>query len=154
MRSISHSVDVRLACDCSVWRAYIPRVWASTSCVFAWPAGHANMPVGYHTSASTVCRYNRHSARSLRLAISSAEIWIHFSNKIYGSNFIKQHSDTVMIWNYQNADCSLENWICCVVYNNFRHTSSLYTYGSFCIQRRWLVVMLVLQIADPAQIFR
>jgi len=31
---------------------------------------------------------------------------IHFSNKIYGSNFIKQHSEAVMVWNYQNADCS------------------------------------------------
>jgi len=34
------------------------------------------------------------------LAASNAEI-------IYGSNFIKQHSETVMVWNYQNADCSL-----------------------------------------------
>jgi len=31
------------------------------------------------------------------LAASNAEI-------IYGSNFIKQHSETVMVWNYQNAD--------------------------------------------------
>jgi len=46
---------------------------------------------------------------------------VYFSNKIYGSNFIKQHSDTVMVWNYQNADCSLrKNY--CVIYYNFRHT--------------------------------
>ena len=32
---------------------------------------------------------------------------ICFSIKTYGSNFIKQHSETVMVWNYQNADCSL-----------------------------------------------
>ena len=32
-----------------------------------------------------------------------------FSSKIYGSNFIKQHSETVMVLNYQNADCSLKN---------------------------------------------
>jgi len=33
------------------------------------------------------------------LAISSAKILIYtfFSNKIYGSNFIKQHSETVMV---------------------------------------------------------
>ena len=26
---------------------------------------------------------------------------------MYGSNFIEQHSDTVTVWNYQIADCSL-----------------------------------------------
>ena len=31
------------------------------------------------------------------LAISNATILICFSNKIYGSNFIKQHSETVMV---------------------------------------------------------
>ena len=35
-------------------------------------------------------------------AISNAKIYI--SNKIYQSNFIKQHSETVTVWNYQNAD--------------------------------------------------
>ena len=32
-----------------------------------------------------------------------------FSNKIYGSNFNKQHSETLTVWNYQDADCSLKN---------------------------------------------
>ena len=31
------------------------------------------------------------------LAISDAKILIYFSNKIYGSNFIKQHSEAVMV---------------------------------------------------------
>jgi len=31
------------------------------------------------------------------LAISSAEILIFFSKKIYGSSFVKQHSETVMV---------------------------------------------------------
>jgi len=31
------------------------------------------------------------------LAISNAKILIYFSNKIYGSNFIKQHSEAVMV---------------------------------------------------------
>ena len=31
------------------------------------------------------------------LAISNAEILIYFSNEIYGSNSIKQHSETVMV---------------------------------------------------------
>ena len=40
------------------------------------------------------------------LAISSANIKIYCSSKLSGSNFIKQHSETVMVWNYQNVDCS------------------------------------------------
>jgi len=31
------------------------------------------------------------------LAISNAKILINFSNKIYESNFMKQHSETVMV---------------------------------------------------------
>ena len=27
-------------------------------------------------------------------------------------NFIKQHSETVMVWKYQNADCSFKKWLC------------------------------------------
>ena len=37
----------------------------------------------------------------LGLVISNAKILIYFSNKIYGRNFIKQHSETVVVWNYQ-----------------------------------------------------
>jgi len=56
-------------------------------------------------------------------AISNAKILIYFSNKIYGrSFFIKQHSETVMVWNYQNADCSLRKEFYCIIYYNFRHT--------------------------------
>jgi len=33
------------------------------------------------------------------LAISNLKIFIYFSDKIYGSNFIKQHWETVMIRN-------------------------------------------------------
>ena len=49
-----------------------------------------------------VRRYSWHS-----LAISSAEMSIYFSDKMYGSNFIKQNSETLIVWNYQNDDCSL-----------------------------------------------
>ena len=35
--------------------------------------------------------------RSPGLAIFNAKILIYFSSKIYGSNFIKQHSETVMV---------------------------------------------------------
>ena len=37
-----------------------------------------------------------------------AKIKMYFSNKIYDSIFIKQHSETVMVRNCQNADCSFE----------------------------------------------
>jgi len=46
--------------------------------------------------------------RSPGLAISNGKILIYnFSNKLHGNYFIKQHSETVMVWNYQNADWSL-----------------------------------------------
>ena len=47
------------------------------------------------------------------LAISSAKIFIYFSNKIYGSDFVEQHTETVMVWNYENADCCLRKKILC-----------------------------------------
>ena len=56
------------------------------------------------------------------LAISSAKILLYFSNKMYASNFIKQHSETVMVWNYQNADCSLRKKIYCVISFIIPHT--------------------------------
>ena len=44
------------------------------------------------------------------LAVSDAKKSILcFLNKIYGSKFIIQHSETVMVSNYQNVDCSLKN---------------------------------------------
>ena len=54
-------------------------------------------------------------------AFSNAEILAYFSYKIYGSNFIKQHSETVMVSNYQNANCRFKKKIV-VIYYNFRHT--------------------------------
>ena len=38
-----------------------------------------------------------------------SNINIFFSNKMHGSNFIKQHCETFTIWNYQYADCSSKN---------------------------------------------
>ena len=40
------------------------------------------------------------------LARSNAKILIFFSNKTCGSNFVEQHPETVMVWNYRNAHCS------------------------------------------------
>jgi len=45
------------------------------------------------------------------LAISNAKMLIYFSNKIYGSSFIKHESETVVVWNYQNVDCNLRKKI-------------------------------------------
>ena len=44
--------------------------------------------------------------RLLAMAISNAKILIYFFI-IRRSDFIKQHSETVMVWNYQNANCSI-----------------------------------------------
>ena len=70
-----------------------------------------------------VCRYNWHSAGSPGWPLSVLKYKYLFSNKTYGSNFIKQHSETVMVRNYQNADCSFNS----VIYYNFRHTFVPYT---------------------------
>ena len=35
--------------------------------------------------------------------------YILFANKIYENNFVKQHSKTVMVWNYQNTDYNFKN---------------------------------------------
>jgi len=45
------------------------------------------------------------------LAISNARMLIYYSNKIHGSNFVKQHSETVVVRNYQNVDFSLREKI-------------------------------------------
>jgi len=52
------------------------------------------------------CWFRRLAIFILSTMKHNAKILMCFSNKIYGSNFIKQHSDTVMIWHQQNADCS------------------------------------------------
>ena len=63
------------------------------------------------------------------LVISNAKISIYFLNKIYGNNFIKQHSETVMVLNYQNADCSFKNkFVVLFIYYNFRHTFVHYSF--------------------------
>ena len=68
-----------------------------------------------------VCRYNWHNAGSLGWPFPMLKISLYFSNKIHRSNFIKQHSETVMVWNFWNADCILRKKFYCVIYYNFRH---------------------------------
>jgi len=58
-----------------------------------------------------VCRYNWHSAGSMGWPFPMLNIGLNifFKQKKYGSNFSKQHSKTIMVRNYKNADCSLKN---------------------------------------------
>jgi len=44
-----------------------------------------------------VRRYNWHSAGAVSWPFSNAKIKIHFSNKIHGSNVIRQHSKIVVV---------------------------------------------------------
>jgi len=44
-----------------------------------------------------VCRIQLAQYRFPRMTIANAKILTYFSNKIYGINFIKQHSETVMV---------------------------------------------------------
>ena len=61
------------------------------------------------------------------------KIFIYVANKIYGSKFIKQHAETVMVWNYhQNVDCSgKKKKKNCVIYYNFWHTFVPYSLQCF-----------------------
>jgi len=61
------------------------------------------------------------------LAISYVKLLKYFSNKICGSNFVKRHSETVMVWNYQNAGCSLRKKL---LWSIFRHTFVPYGWSS------------------------
>jgi len=67
-----------------------------------WPMRLRSLPVRNESAPIQLAQ-----SRCLGLAICNAKILIYFSHKIHGSNFIKQHSETVMVWHYQNADCSL-----------------------------------------------
>jgi len=82
---------------------------------------------------TTVCRYDWHSAGSLGWPYPMLR-YNFFSNKIHVSNcvrnFIKQHSETVMVWNYQYADCSLKNKfvvLFIIIFGTF----------SFAVVRQW-----------------
>ena len=54
---------------------------------------------------------NPDSAGSLSWLFPMLKYEYTFSNKIYGSNFIKRHSETVTVWNYQNAIAVFKKFI-------------------------------------------
>jgi len=71
--------------------------------------------IGYESAPIHQCRFPG-------LAISRAKALIYFLYKIYGSTFIKQHTETVMVWNYRKAGCSLRIKFYSVIYYHFWHT--------------------------------
>ena len=97
--SAGHSASIRQIAACRVRYSSDPTA----------PHRFNNVSYTPHNQLGTkLCRYKWHSAgRFPAPAISDAKISIFISNKIYGSNFIKQHPETVVVLNYQNADCSL-----------------------------------------------
>ena len=85
-----------------------------------------------HHSAKLVLTGNKSvpiqlaQCRFYGLAVSNAKMLRHFQLKIYGSNFIKQHSETDTVRNYESADCRFKKKYC-VNYSNFRHTLVSYS---------------------------
>ena len=61
------------------------------------PAGNSTSPIGNESVPIQLaqCWFSV-------MAIHSAKILMYFSNKIYGSNLIKQHSETIMVYNQRN----------------------------------------------------
>jgi len=78
------------------------------------PTGNVSVPIQL-----AQCRF-------YGLAVSNAKMLRYFQVKIYGSNFIKQHSETVTVRNYESADCRFKKKYC-VNYSNFRHTLVSYS---------------------------
>ena len=73
-----------------------------------------------------VCRYSWHSAGSRGWPFPVLKCQYIFTDKIYGSNFIEQHSETVIVLNYQGAVYSLRKKFYCDVCYNFLHTLVAY----------------------------
>ena len=76
------------------------------------------LPIG-----KKLCRYNLYSAGSLGWPFPVLKYKYIFQIKCteaISSKFIQQHSEAVMVWNYQNADSikiKLSNIECSVIYN-------------------------------------
>jgi len=84
-------------------RQILPPTW-----IWRHVANAAASLTGEREEGTKVCRYNWHSSCFLVLAISKAKTLMHFSNKTHGSNFTEHYSESVTVWDQQNADCSLK----------------------------------------------
>jgi len=77
--------------------------WAARSLLAAAAAGAFVSTASHHAGLMSLIAISGKCADTIgtvpvRWACHfSAEILIYFSNKIYGGNFIKQHSETVMV---------------------------------------------------------
>ena len=71
------------------------RIWL----VFTRAIGDGMFTVAMRSNRERKCADTIGTMPVPGLAFSSAKILIYFSNKIHGSNFIKQHSETVTVRN-------------------------------------------------------
>jgi len=68
------------------------RVGCARARNIAWTLHHSRTEIGNESAPIQLAQ-----CRFPGLAISNAKIFIYFSKKIYGSNFIEQHSETVIV---------------------------------------------------------
>ena len=85
------------------------------------------------------------------LAILNAKIFLKLN--IFGSTFIKQHSEIVMVWSYQNADCSslyytyfhiAYSWPLCANMTSSVKLNSRFGYKKQSIQDTWIQVRVII----------
>ena len=98
------SLTERWVCMLSSWSRHQSRSCCMSTASSLLASSAARDQQHRRQQGTIVCRYNRHSAGSLYWPFPMLKVFIYLSNKIYGSNFITQRSESVVAWNYQNAD--------------------------------------------------
>ena len=98
------SLTERWVCMLSSWSRHQSRSCCMSTASSLLASSAARDQQYRRQQGTIVCRYNRHSAGSLYWPFPMLKVFIYLSNKIYGSNFITQRSESVVAWNYQNAD--------------------------------------------------
>jgi len=89
------------------------------------------------------CRFHRP-------AISNANILIYiFSNKIYASNFVKQHSEAMLRFEITKMLIAVWGKNYCVIYCNFRHT----VVPSMCVRMNSFNHWLPASFQDSMQLY-
>ena len=87
-----HAADVMQATHCNILQSPVYISIYLSVCLLPTPACVGRLSVKKETAPIQLAQ-----CRFPGLAISNAKILVYFSNKIYGSNFIKRHSETVMV---------------------------------------------------------
>jgi len=108
--------------------------WRKDACVtsfyderFRWRFLNVLTFFAYGTN---VRRYNWHGAGSLSWPFPMLILLYIFFKWTIRSNLIERHWEAVVVWNYRNADCSL-NLLCYLHYIILLHYIMLFT---FCLQ--------------------